>query len=285
MNANEAILVWADEYSRMAAVYEARVVPRFEPVARLVLVAAAPRSGEMFLDIGTGTGLLARLLAPAVLPQNVVALDLADEAISVGSYRAGDSGIRNIRFEMMDSRNIVYRSRLFDGVVSNLGVPNLGYDRTFAEVHRVLKPGGRFAFSEWDAREPEGWGTVFDLLGAHGTRSPSKGLAQVREARAVTRGDEEARALREPDRVTAALEASGFAQVEVSTKSFETLFRSLDDLLGFVAAWGWPDRELAEMGPEGRRAFDAALEGRLGGRLGPGGIADDWTIHVYTARP
>lgn len=285
MNANEAILVWADEYSRMAEAYEERVVPRFEPIARIVVDLARPTTGELFLDVGTGTGLLARLLAPKVAPQGVVAIDLADNAISVGSYRAGDAGIRNIRFEMMDSRNIVYRSRLFDGVVSNLGIPNLGYDRTFAEVHRVLKPSGRFAFSEWDVHTPEGWDAVFDLLEKHGTPTPSKELALVREARRATVGDEEAMALRDPAAVERALKAAGFSRVDVTTKALLTPFPGVDGLLAFVASFGWQDRELAEMPADRRASFHAELEDRLSERIGPDGLVETWPLHFYVARP
>lgn len=285
MNANEATLVWADEYSRMAEAYDARVVPRFEPIARIVLELAAPKPGELFLDVGTGTGLLACLLAPAVRPQGVVAIDLADQAISVGSYRAGDAGIRNIRFEMMDSRNIVYRSRLYDGVASNLGVPTLGYDRAFAEVHRVLKPEGRFVFSEWDVQNPDGWGAVQDLLEKYGTPTPSKELAHVREARRVTVGDEDTMALRKPETVTRALKAAGFSRVDVTTKSLVTPFAGLEDLLSFVASFGWQDRELAEMTSEGRKAFEDELAQRLAGQMTPDGLAEAWTLHFYAARP
>lgn len=285
MNANEAILVWADEYSRMADVYEGRVVPRFESVARIVLDLAAPTPGETFLDVGTGTGLLARLLASKVAPQVVVAIDLADNAISVGSYRAGDAGIRNIRFEMMDSRNIVYRSRLFDGVASNLGIPTLGYDRTFAEVHRVLKPEGRFVFSEWDAQSQDAWGAVLDLLVKHGTLTPSKELALVREARRATIGDEEAMGLRKPAAVMRALKAAGFSRMNVTTKALVTAFAGVEDLVAFVASWGWPDRELAEMPPDRREAFDADLLDRLAGRVGPEGLVETWPLHFYVARP
>src|SRR2546428_9869636 len=166
----------------MAEAYDKNVAPRFEPIAQEVVRLAAPKPNELFLDVGTGTGLLACLLAPLVLPQGVVAIDLADNAISVASYRAGNAGIRNIRFEMLDSRNIVYRGKLFDGVTSNLGVPALGYDRVFQEVYRVLKPGGRFVFSEWPPDPSASFAALRALLEKHGTRAPSKDLSQVREA-------------------------------------------------------------------------------------------------------
>ena len=181
MNANEATLVWVDEYSRMAEAYDRNVTPRFEPIAQEVVRLADPKPNELFLDVGTGTGLLACLIAPRVLPQGVVAIDLADGAISVASYRAGNAGIRNIRFEMLDSRNIVYHGKLFDAAASNLGIPALGYDRVFQEVHRVLKPSGRFVFSEWPTDPSPSFAALRALLEKHGTRTPSKDLAHVRE--------------------------------------------------------------------------------------------------------
>src|SRR2546428_10415783 len=101
VNANEATLVWVDEYSRMAEAYDKNVTPRFEPIAQEVVPLADPKPGELFLDVGTGTGLLACLIAPRVLPQGVAAIDRADGAISVASDQAGNEGIRNLRFEML----------------------------------------------------------------------------------------------------------------------------------------------------------------------------------------
>src|SRR2546427_7040807 len=209
VNANEATLVWVDEYSRMAEAYDQNVAPRFEAIAQEVVRLVDPKANELFLDVGTGTGLLACLLAPRVLPQGVVAIDLADGAISVASYRAGNAGIRNIRFEMLDSRNIVYRGKLFDGVASNLGVPALGYDRVFHEVYRVLKPSGRFVFSEWPTDPNPSFAALRELLQKHGTQSPSRDLVQVREAVRLVRSDPEAKALGDPRAVLEALRVPG----------------------------------------------------------------------------
>src|SRR5436309_202777 len=46
MNANEATLVWVDEYSRMAEAYDKNVAPRFEPIAREVVRLAAPKRND-----------------------------------------------------------------------------------------------------------------------------------------------------------------------------------------------------------------------------------------------
>src|SRR5207247_6567141 len=121
MNANEATLLYVDEFSRMAEAYDRNVVPRFEAIAREVLRLANLKAGELVLDIGTGTGLLACLAAPFVRPQGVVAIDLADGAISVASYRPGDAGIRTSRFDMLESRDSAYHGTVSRGAVHTRG--------------------------------------------------------------------------------------------------------------------------------------------------------------------
>src|SRR3989304_1736973 len=88
MNPEEVVLLFADEYSRMAETYDRNVTPHFAPIAEKVLELARPQSGEMFLDLGSGTGLLACLLAPRVAPQGVVAIDLADGGLPAAPHPA-----------------------------------------------------------------------------------------------------------------------------------------------------------------------------------------------------
>ncbi len=284
MNVNEATLIYADEYNRMAETYDRVVVPRFEPIAKAVAGLIAPKSGEMILDVSTGTGLLACLLAPLTTPAQFVAIDLADEAIRVASYRAGTAGIRNIRFEMMDARNIVYRSHLFDAVGSNLGVPNVGYDRTFHEVHRLLKPEGRFVFSEWDAKPSRSSAAFQELREKHKTATPSQALAQVREAVNVNRTAPEARELQDPAAVARKLAAVGFADVRDVVRTFPVRYADARELIAFETAWGWDEREVAEMSPDQRAAFEQELAERLRPLTGPSGVEDTWTIHFTVAR-
>ena len=284
MNPNEATLVLSDEYNRMAETYDRIVAPRFEPLAQEVVDLLAPSAGEMVLDLGTGTGVLACLLARRVAPAQAVAIDLSDEAIRVASFRAGNAGVRNLRLEMMDVRNIVYRSQLFDGVGSNLGLPDLGYDRTFYEVHRLLKPGGRFVFSEWD-RDPGPIASIFyELEERHGTTNPTKELALVREARDLSRTSPEARDLKDPASVAKRLRAQGFASVGDRPKVFTVPFASPADYVAFMTAYGWHERELGEMTPDRRAAFDAEFAERVGGSAEGRGLEETWHLHFYVSR-
>ena len=286
MNPEEVVLLLADEYSRMAETYDRNVTPHFAPIAERVLRAADPKPGEMFLDLGTGTGLLACLVAPKVAPQSVVAIDLADGALAAATYRAAGLGIKSIRFEMMDVRNIVYRGGLFDAVVSNLGIPYFGTDRCFREVARVLKPTGRFVFTEWGEFTDPPQDVLMAALNRHRTPNPPKKLAEVRAASEFARSSDAFRGLRDPKRVEGLLRASGFHRVAVEPVWHRAVFDPPESYLDFRLSWGVFEAEVAGMSPEARDAFTEAMRGELrsiaGGR---NQLEARWLLYEYAARP
>ncbi len=283
MNENEAVLVWADEYSRMAGAYDKNVAPYFEPMARKVLEIADPKQGELFLDLATGTGLLACLLGPRVAPQSVVAIDLADGALSVASHRAGGMGLRNIRFEMMDIRNIVYRGKLFDGAVCSFGVPAVGFRKVFQEVLRVLKPGGRFVFVEWADYFPEAATVIDELLSKHRTPTPSPRLREIRDAREFTRGHADYKVCHDPDGIAEALRSVGFERVEARPEQHPAKFDPPERYLDFRRSYGEVDQELGEMNDEARAAFLREASGRLHDLARDRVLTVPWRIHYLCA--
>jgi len=284
VNENEAVLVWADEYSRMAVAYDRNVVPFFEPMARRVVDLAEPKSGELVLDLATGTGLLARLVAPKVEPQSLVAIDLADGALAVASHRSGALGLRNIRFEMMDVRNIVYRGGLFDAVVCSFGIPSVGFSRVFGEVFRVLKPGGRFVFAKWGERADPAVAAFDELLEKYAVQSPTERLREIREARAFTRSHPDYKPSFDAQALAASLQRVGFRDVEVHEDVTRPTFTPPDRYLDLRLAYGESDREVAEMDPSSREAFRRDLAARHRPLARDGVLTVAWKVHYLSAR-
>ena len=81
-----------------------------------------------------------------------------------------------IAFVQADAERLPFADRSFDAVAMNFGMLHLARpDAALAEGHRVLRHGGRYAFSVW-ARPEEaiGFGIVLRAIEAHGT--PDVGL-------------------------------------------------------------------------------------------------------------
>lgn len=133
------------------------------PPAAALVAYAGLRGGETLLDVACGTGVVAVTAARA--GATVSGLDLSPVLLEDARRNAAVIGAA-VEFREGDVEALPYADASFDVVVSQFGhmfAPRPGV--AIAEMLRVLKPGGRIAFSTWP---PElVIGACFDLVGRY----------------------------------------------------------------------------------------------------------------------
>lgn len=108
------------------------------------------QEGMTVLDLGSGAGIDVFLAAKKVGPTGkAIGLDMTDEMIKLARRNKAKLGIENAEFWKGDIENMPVESNAVDRIISNC-VINLVPDKrkAFAEIYRVLKPGGKFTISD-----------------------------------------------------------------------------------------------------------------------------------------
>jgi ubiquinone/menaquinone biosynthesis C-methylase UbiE len=108
------------------------------------------REGETVLDLGSGGGIDVLLSARRVGPEGFAyGLDMTDEMLELARANAAKAGASNVAFLEGEIEAVPLPDASVDVVISNC-VINLSTDkeRVFAEIARVLRPGGRVGVSD-----------------------------------------------------------------------------------------------------------------------------------------
>lgn len=128
-----------------AQTYESFMVPPlFAPAAERVLDLANPQPGERVLDVGCGTGIVARRVAARVGPTgSVTGLDLNSNMLDVAQAKSQAEGL-TIDWRESRAEALPYSDESFDLVLCQFALMFFA-DRAvaLAEMHRVTAAGGR----------------------------------------------------------------------------------------------------------------------------------------------
>lgn len=205
--------------SNPAETYERFMVPPlFAPFAKRLVDIAAPREGDQVLDVGCGTGVVAREVAARVGPSGAVTgIDLNPGMLAVARVES-DAPDQSIDWHEGRAESLPFADGSFTLALCQFSLMFFA-DRPAAlsEMHRVLSDDGRVALSVWQGLDVHPfYRTLHDVIGRHlGTSSVGDIFA-----------------LGDPDQLSRLLTEAGFRDVQVTPVSLTARFPNPD---GFLA--------------------------------------------------
>jgi SAM-dependent methyltransferase len=165
-----------------------------------LLLAAGVGKGTRLLDVASGPGYVAAEAARR--GASVVGVDFSSEMVALAGRRSP-----GLEFMEGDAEALPFPERSFDAVAINFGVLHLERpDTALAEARRVLRPGGRCAFTVWAPPDISiGFGIVLKAIDTDGRMDvplpPGPPFFRFSDAAESTRS----------------MQAAGFSEVRVET--------------------------------------------------------------------
>lgn len=230
-------------FSRVAEGYDRAIAKVTSQVNEAILDAVGIGHGTRLLDVACGPGWLS---AAAVRRQAVVTgLDFVENMVVIARSRCPQAEFYN-----GDAENLPFEDEQFEVVVCSLGIlhfPNP--EQAIAEAFRVLKTGGRYAFTCWTppAQNPF-MSLILGSLQTHGTMDvdlpPGPPLFRFGE----------------PAECERALSAEGFTSVSVTELPIVWSFSTPKDVVpGMVASTARLGSMLAMQTKEQRHNIENAI--------------------------
>jgi len=142
--------------------------------AQALVELADARPARRMLDIATGPGTLAMLLAQRSSEREIVGIDVAPAMIAAANARAEQLGLAHVGFQTASALDLPFEEQSFDAVLCSNAIYYMAdFDQALREWARVLRPGGMLAFSSFGVGVLEPMSSLFDArIRAHGIVVP-----------------------------------------------------------------------------------------------------------------
>lgn len=186
----------------------------------ITITRARPKPGERLIDVAGGTGDLARSFIerskrPGQKPATAIVADINEEMLQAGIKRGNADGIE---WAVANAEHLPFDDQSADCVMIGFGIRNVT-DRLQAlrEMHRVLKPGGRFLCLEFSRPVTRAISNIYDLWSFRAI--PELGALIAKDRDSYQYLVESIRRFPHQEAFAAELREAGFAQVSVTNLS------------------------------------------------------------------
>ncbi len=258
-------------------------VPIFRRFAHDLVSDAAIYTGQIVLDVGTGTGIAAMEAASRVRPGGLVlGIDRSARMLELAETNPSKKKPRNLCFFRMNADHMLFPDELFDAVISNCGMSYATFPGTVSEVFRVLCRGGSFTFDDWHLIDVPAHRTFSAILQQHRTEHPSEKLRVQRAALATLEHvgnrylDVKAQA-RE-------LEGAGFKGVEVKRRNYEITLPGIREYLRLRLERAALKQELLELPSAKRARLLTQLKNGLKPFMRGSRFIFEWKVNFFRAK-
>lgn len=110
--------------------------------------------GDLVLDICTGSGDMALLIAKMMPNSHIIGVDVAEKMLEIAQQKA--KGLLNVEFRIGDAMGLPFEDAMFDVSIMSYGLRNLtDFRNGILEMKRITKPGGAIVIV--DLGKPSGF--------------------------------------------------------------------------------------------------------------------------------
>jgi ubiquinone/menaquinone biosynthesis C-methylase UbiE len=132
------------------------------PVGEWLVDALDPQEDETILELAAGVGDTGIVAAERLGSSGkLISSDFSAQMVDAARRRAEELGVSNVEFRTMDAERMGLEDGSVDGVLCRWGYMLMADPAAaLGETRRVLRPGGRVAFSVWADPAANPWASV-----------------------------------------------------------------------------------------------------------------------------